>query len=215
MLTIEQIRAARALLDWSQADLAEKAGLSQTGIARIENGTNKPNSKTLAKIHTAFDSADIEFIDTSGVRKRTGDIKVLRGRGGFRAFMDDVYEVAKTTREDICLFNGMPEKFIEELGADWYDAHAERMSKIDNDLKFKIIVKEGEKQLIANGFAEYRWFPEDMFHEKTIYSYGDKLAFLHFGDKEVRIQVLNQAQFARSFRVLFDIAWERVATKPQ
>ena len=50
MPTIEQIRAARALLDWSQSDLADKAGLSQTGIARIENGTNQPNSSTLEKI---------------------------------------------------------------------------------------------------------------------------------------------------------------------
>ena len=54
MPTIEQIRAARALLGWSQSDLADRADLSQTGIARIENGTNKPNSKTLEKIKAAL-----------------------------------------------------------------------------------------------------------------------------------------------------------------
>ena len=109
MATIEQIRAARALLDWSQSDLADHAGLSQTGIARIENGTNKPNSNTLNKILTAFEIADIEFIGTTGVRKKTGEIKTLKGEEGFRSFMDDVYETAKTKGGEICLHNAKPE----------------------------------------------------------------------------------------------------------
>ena len=36
MPTIEQIRAARALLGWSQSDLADRADLSQTGIALFD-----------------------------------------------------------------------------------------------------------------------------------------------------------------------------------
>ena len=95
MPTIEQIRAARALLDWSQSDLADHAGLSQTGIARIENGTNQPNSSTLNKIKAAFENADIEFLGPSGLRKKTGEIKTYRGMEGFRTFMNDVYETIK------------------------------------------------------------------------------------------------------------------------
>ena len=61
--------------------MAEYADLSQTGIARIENGTNKPNSTTLNKIMTAFEQADIEFIGDTGVKKRTSEIRTLRGQG--------------------------------------------------------------------------------------------------------------------------------------
>ena len=89
MPTIEQIRAARALLGWNQHDLANKAGLSQTGIARIENGTNQPNSKTIEKISTAFDDADIEFLGDAGLRKKSGEIKIFEGVDGFRQFMND------------------------------------------------------------------------------------------------------------------------------
>ncbi|MEM7679666.1 MAG: helix-turn-helix transcriptional regulator [Pseudomonadota bacterium] len=215
MLTIEQIRAARALLDWSQSDLAERAGLSQTGIARIENGTNKPNSKTLAKIQTAFDGADVEFIDTTGVKKRSGQVKTLRGIEGFRAFMDDVYEVASAGPTDICLFNGIPEVFYKWLGKDWYhDVHAPRMDKVKENFSFKIIISESEKEFMASSFAEYRWFPTDLSSDKTIYAYGDRLAFFYFDDSELTIRVLNQKDFADSFRVLFDIAWKNVAVKP-
>lgn len=39
MLTIEQVRAARGLLGWSQSDLAKRAGLSLPTVKRVEAGT--------------------------------------------------------------------------------------------------------------------------------------------------------------------------------
>lgn len=215
MPTIEQIRAARALLDWSQSDLAEQAGLSQTGIARIENGTNQPNSRTLQKIEAAFEKADIEFLGTSGVRRTANEIKVLRGQEGFRAFMDDVYAKAKTAGGDICLFNGMPELFTKILGADWYANHARRMDEIKKTFTLRIIVKEGEQLFIAQDFAEYRWFPQELFREKTFYAYGNTLAFLSFNDDDVEIKLIAESDLADSFRVLFNIAWDYVAIVPK
>lgn len=213
MPTIEQIRAARALIGWSQGDLADHADLSQTGIARIENGTNKPNSQTLAKIKAAFDRADVEFIRDSGVKKRTGELRTLKGAEGFRRLMDEVYEAAKQGDENICLFNGMPTEFREWLSPDWYAVHAERMRNVRPGCYVKIIVKEGESNLIASDFAEYRWFPSDLFNEKTVYAYGDKLAFLNFKADDLVIRVMDQQEFSESFRVLFNIAWENVAIK--
>src|SRR5262245_33186697 len=115
MPTIEQIRAARALLDWSQSDLAHHAGLSQTGIARIENGANQPNSQTLHKIQTAFENADIEFLGDSGLRKRTGEIKVLKGKTGFAQFRQEVLEEARKGNTDICVSN-VDERLFDKWG---------------------------------------------------------------------------------------------------
>ncbi|MAE50419.1 MAG: hypothetical protein CMH27_01275 [Micavibrio sp.] len=215
MPTLEQIRAARALLGWSQSDLAERAGLSQTGIARIENGTNHPNSQTLTKIEVAFEENDIEFIDTSGVRKKTGDVHIYKGQTGIRQFFDDVYEQADTEGGEICLFNGMPAYLIKWLGDDWYNYHAKRMRKIKNKFEFKIIVREKEKTFIASDFATYKWFPEHQFNEKTIYVYGNKIGFLSFDNNNVRIVVIAQKEIADSFRVLFNLAWENVAQDPK
>ena len=38
MITIEQLRAARGLLGWSQSELAERAGLSLPTVKRLEAG---------------------------------------------------------------------------------------------------------------------------------------------------------------------------------
>lgn len=213
MITIAQIRAARALLGWSQSDLAEYAGLSQTGIARIENGTNKPNSRTIDKIKAAFDHADIEFIEESGVKKRLSEVRIFEGVEGMRQFFNDLYQTAKDVGGDICLFNGMPSRLKEWLGDDWYDMHNKRMLKIKDNYSYKIIVKRGETNLPAQGYATYKFFPENLFNEKTIYMFGDKVYFRdRSNEKQIRLIRIEQAEIAKSMKILFDIAWEKVAT---
>lgn len=215
MLTIEQIRAARALLDWSQSDLADKAELSQTGIARIENGTNKPNTSTLEKIASAFESADIEFLGTTGVRKRTGEIKTFRGVDGFKNFMDDIYETAQKEGGLFCLHNAKPGNWLKWLGNDWFDMHAKRMSALGNKIEFRITAEEGTTNFISSEFAEYRWFPANLFNDQSFYAYGKKLAFVNFEENDVNVNVLENQSFADGVRILFNIAWDHVAMVPK
>lgn len=220
MLTIEQIRAARALLDWSQSDLAERSGLSQTGIARIENGTNKPNSKTLAKIQTAFDSADVEFIDTTGVKKRTGEVKIYRGHKGFNIFLDDVYETAVShgTKEKPCeifLSNVVHENWVKWMGSDKWKNHTDRMTKDKDVMDVRILVKKGDRNFPAIAYSKYKWLPENLFNAQSFYSYHNKLAFLNFKEDDVLITIMKQADFAEGYRNLFRVAWDNVAETPE
>jgi transcriptional regulator with XRE-family HTH domain len=220
MPTIEQIRAARALIGWSQGELAEEAGLSQTGIARIENGTNQPNSSTIAKITAAFDKADIEFIGESGVKKRVGEVKILRGSQGFSQFLDDVYETAilKGTIEKplpVYLSNVVHENWIKWLGREKWEAHAARMLKNQKVMDVRIIVKEGDRNFPAKAYGSYKWFPEQMFSSKSFYSYDDRLAFLNFTEHDCEVMLMRQMDFAKGYRNLFRVAWEKIAIDPK
>ena len=215
MPTIEQIRAARALLGWSQHDLADKADLSQTGIARIENGTNQPNSKTIQKIEAAFDKADVEFIGSTGVKKRTGEVRTLQGVDGFKELLNDIYVTAKEYGGEFCLHNAKPDNWVKWLGEDWFKMHSERMAALSDKMSFKITSEEGNTNLISSAFAEYRWFPKELFDNNCIYAYGSKLAFVTFGEDDVYIRILDDKSFAYGFKILFDIAWEGVAMKIQ
>lgn len=215
MPTIEQIRAARALIGWSQGELAEEAGLSQTGIARIENGTNQPNSSTIAKITAAFDKADIEFIGESGVKKRVGEVRTLRGADGFKEFMNDVYETVSAQGGEICVFNVDEKNWIKWMGQDNYDRHAQKMKNIQKPYNFKIIVEENDWFFIASEVAEYRWFPKELFDKQSFYAYGKKLAFLNFSENDVQVMILEQAKFSDGFKVLFNVAWNNVAKIPK
>lgn len=75
MITSRQIRAARALLGWSQQQLADKAIVSLNAVARLEKGLVDSRISTMQAIQKALIRAGIEFLDADqkgeGVRLRS------------------------------------------------------------------------------------------------------------------------------------------------
>ena len=75
IMTAAQLRAARALLDWSQSTLAEKSGLSVETIKRLERTQGSLEStkvSTLEAITKAIEKGGAEFTngDAPGVRMK-------------------------------------------------------------------------------------------------------------------------------------------------
>ena len=68
MVTTRQIKAARALLGWSQADLAKRSGVSEPTVARLESMDGELGGRELTaeKIRAAIESAGVLFIDENG-----------------------------------------------------------------------------------------------------------------------------------------------------
>ena len=68
MITPAQIRAARALLGWRQADLAKASGISEIAIKNIERDHTDPKATTLTAIQGAFLKAGVIFLDPNDPR---------------------------------------------------------------------------------------------------------------------------------------------------
>jgi transcriptional regulator with XRE-family HTH domain len=68
VITPAQIRAARALLGWTQAELAAAAGLGVVAIKSFERGRSDPRSSTVAKMEHALDAAGVIFLDSGDNR---------------------------------------------------------------------------------------------------------------------------------------------------
>jgi transcriptional regulator with XRE-family HTH domain len=68
--TPAQCRAARALLNWSQADLAKNSKVATKTIADFEREERNPYDRTLADIRATLEKAGIEFTNggAPGVR---------------------------------------------------------------------------------------------------------------------------------------------------
>ncbi len=65
MITVAQLRAARGLVGWNQARLAEASGLALSTIKRME-GSDGPLRGTAAnvwKVEQALEDAGVIFID--------------------------------------------------------------------------------------------------------------------------------------------------------
>lgn len=63
MITNSQIRAARALLGWSQRELADKSLLSETAILKLETARADTRTSTLIKVRNTLEDAGIEFVN--------------------------------------------------------------------------------------------------------------------------------------------------------
>lgn len=209
----KQIAAARQLLDWSQADLAENAGVSKPSVIRIEKDLHSVKDDIRKMIEQTFDQSGIEFTHR-GVQERSYAIKHYNGPEGFKDFMWDVYNTSHEMGGDIRLYNARPAYWYKWLGEDWYKEHSARMEQLGNKINFHAISQENDDLFIAGNFGEYRWFPKDLFLDKSFYSYGNKLGFLNFEKESLNIFVVEQEDFAKAFRILFDIAWDKQAIIP-
>lgn len=66
MVSVPQIKAARALLGMTQAELAHQAKLSLATLNNIEREAVAPRTSSLDAIQSALEAAGIEFIPENG-----------------------------------------------------------------------------------------------------------------------------------------------------
>ena len=66
MVSPAQCRAARALLDWNQQELARRARVGIVTVHQLESGLSQPRPATIEVICRAFEAAGVEFIDENG-----------------------------------------------------------------------------------------------------------------------------------------------------
>lgn len=69
-----QVRAARALLDWSQDQLATAGGIAVSSVRDVEGGKRAAEAQTVSSIRRAFENEGIVFLpgsETEGFGVRT------------------------------------------------------------------------------------------------------------------------------------------------
>src|SRR5258708_34002262 len=66
LTTVEQLRAARALLGWSQTELASRAGLSLPTVTRVEGGFG-PNvsEESRLRLRQALEAAGLQLFTSN------------------------------------------------------------------------------------------------------------------------------------------------------
>jgi transcriptional regulator with XRE-family HTH domain len=84
-ISAAQCRAARALLDWSQDQLAENAQVARATIADFERNARMPMRQNMLSITSTFEAAGVSFIPDSedsqagtGVRFRKVELRYNR-----------------------------------------------------------------------------------------------------------------------------------------
>lgn len=81
-----KVRMARAFLGWSQTELADRVGLTQRGIHKLEQGDTYPRRTTLRAMEAIWHDRGLEFEETAdgGFSLTVRAALVARLRGGER-----------------------------------------------------------------------------------------------------------------------------------
>lgn len=212
MIDYRQIRAARALLNWSQPDLARAAGLATSSIKNIESESGIARKETLDQIYDALDRNGIEFLPGSGVRLKSHIVNVHDDRHATTELLDDIYRHAQVSREREVLILGLDEGFsIDTDGKQLLEAHVARLSAAG--IRERILVCEGDTRYL-NTPESYRWLPKAYFTRNApIYVYGDRIA-VHSGSLRRRTVILEHRPLAQHMRMTFELLWDDIAFQP-
>ena len=206
-----QIRAARGLLKWSGAILAEKTGLTRDAISKIEDEAVQPRGGTLADIVRVFDENGVEFTENFGVRCKPQGVEVLIGKEGLQRFFDGVYEYAKAHGGTINQL-GIEEDLFWAMGVEFSEAHRKRMSdlvKERKDIKVLAILCEGDTNFIASAYNQYRWISKELFSPVPFYIYGECLAIMDFQTLPGPTIILHKLPaITNAYRKQFDAFWK-------
>jgi transcriptional regulator with XRE-family HTH domain len=211
VVNTNQIRAARAYLDWSQEELAQYSGLSVATIRKIEGGSLSPRGPTSMAIRKAFEDHDIEFMESNGVRQRPDDIKVYQDSEGAKDFFDDVYSTAKRKGIEVILVCPSAAEYVSQVLGEYGAHHIERMTALRKDKPFvKCILVEDSGPLWCSAYGEFRRISKNYVNPVPFYVYDDKYAIIVTAcDPSPKITVLQSRTIAEAFRQQFYSMWDK------
>jgi len=210
IISSRQIKAARALLDWSQEDLAATTKLSVATIRKIETGSISPRSSTNDQIQSALENAGLEFLHPNGVRQKPEEITIYEGHEGTCRFFDDVYAFTSEKGGDIVVVSVNEDQFTEALG-DYILVHRPRMTALIGRANVKCILTENFMSTPAP-YCEYRSISKAYVDSVPFYIFGNNYAVFLFGAKpSPKIIIHHSALLADAYRKQFYSMWDKAA----
>lgn len=211
MITSEQIRAARGLLNWTQADLARESQISLASINNIERNSGSPRPDTLQTLELTFVNAGIEFIGQYGVQKSRDIFTIYNNQDDsfIKAWVDDFVSCIRASGDEV-LFLGISEKVF----ADYAPEQVLRYEALQKEAQFKekIILHEGDDFLLT--YVEcYRWLSSDLLGKLPYIIYKDRVAMFDYPRK--RIIIIRNQSIADNFRLQFEHLWNLAKPIPK
>lgn len=204
MISLEQMRAARGLLNWSQSDLAGHSGISVTAMNNIDRGLSKPRVQTLTDIKKVFETNGVEFIDGNGVRFRKDvfRIETFEGSAGYQTYLRDLMDTQIAKGGEALHYSYDEPSLVKKHRKAHFDFYREY---IKHKLKERVLTIEGVSERSGPPqCSEYRWLSKDFFGRIGHSIYGNKYCIF----LKNRIIIIENEDIADAYRKQFESDWK-------
>jgi DNA-binding XRE family transcriptional regulator len=204
-ITPQQVRAARAMLNWSRDDLAAASGVHKDSILRTENGSSQPQHDTLEKLVATFSDHNVVFTE-DGVRQRRDAFREISPPDAYMKLLDDAFLTLKDTGGEVLFFyidNSVSSPAVIDT--------ANRMRH--NGIKFRALINEDNPYFLFP-LKEYRLVPKELFHNNPILVYGDKVGTLldpptGHSVNSSSCYIVRHSSNANAMRLIFEALWRQ------
>lgn len=205
MISHRQVKAARALLEWKQSNLAESAGVSLTAVNNLERQIGSARTDTVLAIQVALEKAGVEFLEGDGVKLRGERLEVFKfeGTGFVERLTEDQLSVLQGPDDEIVMW-GIDERKFDEFNSTTPDAY--QQAGLQRGFRERIVACEGDDYFMSAP-SNYRWVAPEVFGKLPVMVYGDRVAIM-FWNKPQRCLIIRNQTLADSFRAQFELIWE-------
>lgn len=215
MISAEQIKAARAILGWSQDEMADKAGLSPTTICNLEKARNLDKCqitlRSVIEVRRAFERHGLEFLDGDGVRRRTEEVTIYARPDSCDSFFEDILETAEEHQGEIVAVARSQEMLCQALGSGGAD-QSERLRELAEAAPIKCLLSETQPIPLMTDACQFRISPKYHVGAASYLVCGDKYAvILAEGRGMFKFVVFKSVFMAQTARHDFLPLWDAAA----
>jgi transcriptional regulator with XRE-family HTH domain len=215
MISAEQIKAARAMLDWTQDELARACGLSLNTVSNLEKGHLSIRSSMA--VRKALEDKGFEFFGKNGLCRRSDESRIYEGSGSCDKFYEDMLAAVKDKGGEIAAVFWSQEMLAKSLGAE--NSHQlERLEQLARYAKVKCLLIDVLCLPLDMPFFEFRTMTNYHGFPFAGFTHGDKTAIVLTKGGDFTFFVAQSVEIAqtslREFAPLWDNALPLAGDRP-
>ncbi|MDD3370371.1 MAG: helix-turn-helix transcriptional regulator [Alphaproteobacteria bacterium] len=209
MFSASQIRAARAILNWSREELAAAAKVSLATVRKLEMGEGSSRNATIDAIKFVLESAGIEFLGLEGVRIRPSGISIYEGKVGGADFMEDLRQAVGKYGADVNIVTPTAADFARYCGVQRI-LDLDILLKLNSSNVIRCIMTDESEALISSPRFQFRIISKNYVDPVPFCLYGSKYALaVPNGEPFSKLITIDSAKMAALANRHFVSLWEK------
>jgi hypothetical protein len=203
----KQCKAARALLDWLQSDLANASEVGITALCEFEKG-GPIRTKSVDKIRQSFERAGVEFTEGEGVKLKENKAKVFHGFESVDMFFEELSREVASNGGDILYFISGHEKMCKVSKSKEYN-NLKRVAALQKGTNIKCLIPETHKKLTFKPSFDMRMMPPAFGGVTNFYVYGNSKCAYEYVDDSLNFSfvLFDMVCQAKTYREHFESLW--------